>query len=492
MVDFLTSKEIIRGLDEDLVGLDEQKRQITAVYLKHYSEKRDFKSGDRRVIPLLIGTSGSGKTALAQSLAKITGRPFCYIDASNTAAHGYKGNDLSEKIGAFFNSLDRDKEKFKNSIIFIDEIDKWPSNTYKHQGGGITDQQQYLSFFDSDTFVASCDKTAVTLDTSNVLIILAGAFIELFNEQKKEANSFGFIKKDDENVDQFSRVEDMVKRLEKFGIIPEIIGRLGMVITMPEPDEELILKILSSKKSVLKKWNKYFKDIYSVKLSFNDEAKSYIAKSAIKMSLGVRAINHLINPLMNEALMDLEDDLTIHKVKVKYEVTTGLYKEYERGEERRIAIKKTEHTKIKRSKEVTGLEKIWYMYEDSKEQIEFLVETYTDMFSKENKNVSFKFLKKVEGLYRSTLMFLSSQVNYSEITEESLFKLLDTALKIHRETQTTFSFMIDKYCKDGCEFKEEIRSNYDNYLTIPHYLCTDKINDSILLCMMEAQMEGER
>lgn len=481
-----------KEIDKIIVDLDEQKEQLLAIYLKHYRERRNFKKGDRRIIPLLMGPSGLGKTTMVQALAKITNREFYCIDASNTAANGYKGQDLSEKLGMFYSSINKDKTKFSNSIIFIDEFDKLVTNTYKHQCGNMTDQQQYLSFLDSDSFTISCERDHVMVDTSNVFIILAGAFSDLYRLQKQESQSFGLIKESKSYLKESTDISKLIHGLEDYGIVPEIIGRISVLISFPKSNRNTVLKIMSSDKGVLSKWRTYFNLNYNVELSINNKAREYIADSIINLPLGVRAINHYVNPIMNKALIDVEKDMKINKVKVFYDEKIGLYAEYVHGRPRKKLKIEYMNEKQVCPNSVIGIQRIRYIYADSRKEIERFVEMYTDRFSRECYKVSFKYLKLIESLYRSTLMYLASEVGYSEVNEDSLLKLLDVAVKEGRSNCTTFSIMIERECRDNNEYKQDIIDNYANYLTIYHRLCTDEIKDCILLSVMQTQIEGEK
>lgn len=459
----LSLDDLKNKLDEFVVGLDEQKEQLLSIYMKHYCENRNYEKGHRRTIPLLVGPSGSGKTQLVQMLATITHRPFFSISCATVTAEGYKGNNLSQYLGQFFDSLDGNERRFNNSILFLDEFDKLITNTYKYKNASITDQQAFLNLFDSDTYTISSEKTPVTLNTSNMLIILAGAFTGLKDLMKDNKSTFGLVREEETPSNPQEQALQLAYGLKEFGFIDEIIGRISMCIEFPKPTEKLMMQILNSDNSSLGTWKKYFNDKYSVALTANRDARQYISRLTVQTPFGVRGITHFLNPLLNQAIVSVERDSTISKISVKYNDEQGLYLEYTHSNN----LKKvhSERGTLECMPSVKGLNRLYYKYKNYYNELNFQVDEYTERFYKLYPSIKYRDLKKIECLYRSVLLYLVLEKNVYILCESRFKQVLEKAIDDRHTKHTAYTVLME-YHVHKCHF-DEMESNYKNYLEMP-------------------------
>ena len=484
----LSLDDLKTKLDTYVVGLDEQKEQLLSIYMKHYSEERNYEKGHRRTIPLLIGVSGSGKTALVQALAAATHRPFFSISCATVTAEGYKGNNLSQYLGQFFDSLDGNERRFSNSILFLDEFDKVITNTYKYKNASITDQQAFLNLFDADTYTINSEKTPVTLNTNNMLIILAGAFTGLKEMMEDEKQTFGLVKEEDKYTNQQEQALKLAYGLRKFGFIDEIVGRISMCIEFPKPNEKLMMQILNSENSSLGRWKKYFNDKYSVGLIANRDARQYISRLTVQSPFGVRGITHFLNPLLNQAMVSVERDETISNISIKHNSEQGLYLEYTRGNNHKKI--RDETASLECVPRIKGLSRLYYKYKNYYHELHFQVDEYTERFYKLYPSMKYREVKKVECLYRSVLLFLVMNCNMYILRESRFKQILENAIDNRETKNTAYMKLMDSYIHK-CHY-EEMLNNYKSYLELPFTIKESDIKKCILDAVTYDEKQEEK
>ena len=335
-----TPSQIKAHLDQFVIGQDEAKRTLAVAVYNHYKRLKQNKKSDVEIQKsnvLMIGSTGSGKTYIAQTLAKFLGVPFAIADATSLTEAGYVGDDVETMLRTLLQNADYDVEMAQKGIIYIDEIDKISrkgentSITRDVSGEGV--QQSLLKIIEGTISEVPLNGgrkhpqgETVKIDTSNILFICGGAFdgIEKIISQKSENKHIGFgadiSSKSNDNVD-YSKIEQ--HDLVKYGLMPELIGRLPIITALKPLSEDDLLRILTEPKNALTKQYKELLSMDGVELEFEEEALRKIAELAIKRNSGARGLRSIIEKAMQKVMFDVPDISNAKKVVVTTDCVTG-------------------------------------------------------------------------------------------------------------------------------------------------------------------------